>query len=63
VTESEVLRRIFEPDGEKVTGGRGKLRNEERNNSYLLLNIIKVAISRRMKWAGHGAQVGEVRNA
>jgi phosphoribosylformimino-5-aminoimidazole carboxamide ribonucleotide (ProFAR) isomerase len=63
VTESEVLRKIFEPVGKKVSGGGGILRNEERYNLYLSLNIMKVVISKRMRWAGHAVQVGQVRNA
>jgi hypothetical protein len=40
-----------------------KLRNEELHTSYSSPNIIRMLKSRRMRWAGHGAQMGEKRNA
>jgi hypothetical protein len=42
-----------------VTGGCRKLHNEELHNLYLLLNIISIIKSRRMRWAGHVAPIGE----
>jgi hypothetical protein len=50
-----VLRRIFGPKRDEVTGDRRKLHNEELHNLYSLRNIITMSKSRRMKWAGHVA--------
>jgi hypothetical protein len=57
-----VLRKIFEPMGDKVTGGWRKLHNEELHDLHATPNIIRVSKSRRMKWAGHVACM-EKRNA
>jgi hypothetical protein len=46
-----------------VTGGWRKLHNEELHNSYSSPSIIRMIKSRRMKWAGHVARMGEERNA
>jgi hypothetical protein len=54
-----VLRRIFGPNG--VTGGWRKLRNEELLNLYSSSSIIRIIKSRRTRWAGHVARVGEKR--
>jgi hypothetical protein len=60
---SRVLRRIFGPEREEVTGGWKRLHNEELLRSlYALLNVISAVKSRRMKWAVHVAHMGEVRN-
>jgi hypothetical protein len=45
------------------TGGWRKLQNEELHNMYSSPSIIRMAKSRRMKWAGHVARMGEKRNA
>jgi hypothetical protein len=45
-----------------VTGGWRKLHNEELNNLYSSPSIIRIIKSRRMKWAGHVARLGEKRN-
>jgi hypothetical protein len=58
-----VLRRIFRPKRDEVTGDWRKLHYEELHNLYSPPNIIRMTKSRRMKWAGHVAQVGETRNA
>jgi hypothetical protein len=58
-----VLRRILEPKGEEVGGGWKGIHNEELNNLYTLPSIIRVIKSRRMKWAGHVARMGEVGSA
>jgi hypothetical protein len=58
VFESRVLRRIFGPKRDKVTGEWRKLHNEELNNLYTSPNIVRVIKSRRMKQAGHVARVG-----
>jgi hypothetical protein len=61
VFENRVLRRVFEPKRDEVTKEWGKLQNEELNDLYSLLNIVRVAKSRRMRWAGHVARMGEDR--
>jgi hypothetical protein len=48
-----VLRRIFGPKGDEVTGEGRKLHNEELKDLYSLPNIVRVVKSRRMRWAGH----------
>jgi hypothetical protein len=55
VFESRVLRRIFGPKREGVTGELRRLHNEELNDLYSSPNIIWVIKSRRMRWAGHVA--------
>ena len=57
--ENRVLRRIFGPKRDEVTGERRKLHNEELNDLYCSPNIFRVIKSRRMKWAGHIARMGE----
>jgi hypothetical protein len=58
VFENRVLRRIFGPKRDKVTGEWKKLHNEELNDLYSLPNIVRVMKSRRMRWAGNVARVG-----
>ena len=53
VSQNRILRRIFGPKRDEVTGGRIKLRNEERHELYSSPNIICVIKSRIMRWAGH----------
>jgi hypothetical protein len=48
-----VLRRIFGPNRDEVTGVLRKLRNEELYELYSSPNIVRVIKSRRMKWEGH----------
>jgi hypothetical protein len=55
VFENRVLRRIFGPKKNGVTGGWRKLHNEELHNLYFSPSIIRIIKSRRMKWAGHVA--------
>jgi hypothetical protein len=62
VFENRVLRRIFGPKRDGVTGGWRKLFNEELHNLYSSPSAISTAKSRRMKWAGHVARMGEKRN-
>ena len=56
-----VLRRIFEPRRDEVTGEWRRLHNEELNDLYSSPNIVRVIKSRRMRWAGHVARMGEER--
>jgi hypothetical protein len=63
VFENKVLRRIFGPKRDEVTGGWRKLYNEELRNLYSSPSIIRIINSRRMRWAGHVARMGQKRNA
>jgi hypothetical protein len=63
VFENRVLRRIFGPKRDEVTGGWRKLHTEELHNLYPSLNIIRIIKSRRMRQAGHIARMGEKRDA
>jgi hypothetical protein len=63
VFENRVLRRIFGPKRDEVTGGWRKLHNEELHNLYASPSIIRMIKSRKMRWAGHVARIGETRNA
>jgi hypothetical protein len=62
VFENRVLRRIFGPKGDGVTGGWRKLHNEELHNLYSSPSLIRIIKSRAMRRAGHVARVGEKRN-
>jgi hypothetical protein len=57
VFENRVLRRIFGPKRDGVTGGSRKLHNEELHNLYSSPSIIRMIESRRMRWAGHVARM------
>jgi hypothetical protein len=59
VCENKVLRRIFRPKRNEVTGGWRKLHNEELHDLYSLPSIITIIESRRVRWAGHVARMGE----
>jgi hypothetical protein len=63
VFENKVLRRIFGPKRDGVTGGWRKLHNEELPHLYSSPSIIRIIKSRRVRWAGHVARMGEKRNA
>jgi hypothetical protein len=63
VLENKVLRRIFGPKWDEVKGGWRKLHNEELRDLYSAPSIIRMIKSRRMRWAGHVARMGEKRNA
>jgi hypothetical protein len=58
VFENSVLRRIFGPKRDEVTGEWRKLHNEELNDLYSSPTIVRVMKSRRMRWAGHVARLG-----
>jgi hypothetical protein len=62
IFENRVLRRIFGPKRDGVTGGWRKLYNEELHNLYSSLSIIRIIKSRRMRWVVHVARMGEKRN-
>jgi hypothetical protein len=57
VFENRVLRRIFGPKRDEVTGGWGKLHNEELHNLYTSPSIIIIIKSRRMKLVAHVARM------
>jgi hypothetical protein len=61
--KNRVLRRIFGPKRDEVTGEWRKLHNEERHDLYPSPSIIRIIKSRRMRWARHVSRVGEKRNA
>jgi hypothetical protein len=61
--ENRMLRRIFGPKRDEVTGGWRKLQNEELHGLYSSPSNIRVLKARRMRWAGHVARMGEVRVA
>jgi hypothetical protein len=55
------LRRVFGPKRNEVTGEWKKLHNEELNDLYSFPNIVRLVKSRRMRWTGHVARMGEDR--
>ncbi|KAJ4435328.1 hypothetical protein ANN_17938 [Periplaneta americana] len=61
--ESKVLRNIFGAKRDEVTGEWRKLHNAELHALYSSPDIIRNTISRRLRWAGHVARMGESRNA
>ena len=61
VFDNRSLRRIFGPKRDEVTREWRKLHNEEPNDLYCSLCIVRVITSRRMRWAGHVARMGEKR--
>jgi hypothetical protein len=61
VFENRVLRRIFGPKKDEVTGEWRKLHSEELNDLYSFPTIVRVIKSRRMRWARHVARAGEGR--
>jgi hypothetical protein len=63
VFENRVLRRIFGPKRDEVTGEWRRLHNEELYDLYYSPNVIWVIKSRRMTWAGHTACMGDMRGA
>jgi hypothetical protein len=63
VFENNVLRRIFGPKRDEVTGERRRQHNKELYALYSSPNIIRVIKSKRLRWAGHVARMGERRGA
>jgi hypothetical protein len=63
VFENRVLRRIFGPKTDEVMGEWRKLHNEVLRGLYSSPSTIRTIKSRRMRWAGHVARMGEKRNA
>ena len=61
--ENRVLRKVFGPKRDKVTGEWRKLHNEELNNLYSSTKIIRGIKSIRMRWVGHVARMGEMTGA
>jgi hypothetical protein len=61
VFENRVLRRVFWPKKDEVTGEWRKLYNEDLSDLYSLPSIVRVVKSRKMGWAGHVALMGEGR--
>ena len=61
VFENMVLRRIFGPRRDEVTGEWRKLHNEELHDLCVSPNIVRVIKSKRTRWAGHVARMGEER--
>ena len=57
--ENRVLRGVFGPKRDEVTGEWKKIHNEELWDLYSLPNIVRVVKSRKMRWAGHVARMGE----
>jgi hypothetical protein len=63
VFENRVLRKIFVPKRDEVTGEWRELHTEELHNLYSFLTIIRYIKSRRIRWAGHVTRMGEERRA
>jgi hypothetical protein len=54
---------IFAPERDEMTGEWGKLHNEELRDLYSSPSIVRIIKSRRMRWAGHVARMGQKTNA
>ena len=63
VFKNRVLRKIFGPKRDGVTGEGRKLHNEELNDLYCSSNIVRVIKSRGMRWVGHVARMEERRGS
>jgi hypothetical protein len=62
VFENRVLRGVFGPKRDEMTGEWRKLHNEKLHDLYSLPNIVRVVKSRRLRWAGHVARMGKDRS-
>ena len=60
VFENRVLRGIFGPKSDEVTGGCRRLFIQELNDLYYSPNIIRVNTSRRMRWVRHVVRIGKM---
>jgi hypothetical protein len=61
--KSVIILRIFVPWRDEIIRGWRKLHSEELHNLYSSPNIIRMIKSRRIRWAGHVARMGEKRNS
>jgi hypothetical protein len=61
LSENRILKRIFGPERDEVTGESRKLHSEELHNLYSSPDIIRQVKSRRMRWAGHVEHMGQQR--
>jgi hypothetical protein len=62
VFENRVPKRILRPKREEGSGGWGELHSEELHNLRFSLNIVTVITSRNMRWDGHVARIGKMKN-
>jgi hypothetical protein len=62
VFENRVLRRIFGPKRDEVTGGWRELHNKQLCYLYSSPSIIRIIILMKMRWAGHAALIANKRN-
>jgi hypothetical protein len=62
VFENKVLRRLYGPNRDEVTGEWRRLHDELLNDLYFSRNIVRVIKSRRMRWEGHEARMGKRRD-
>jgi hypothetical protein len=63
VLENRVLRKIFGPNKEEVSGGWRRMHNEELHKFYISTNIIREIKSKKIIWAGYVARIREKRSA
>jgi hypothetical protein len=63
VFENRMLRRIFGPKRDEVKGEWRKFYSKELRDLYSSPSIIRIIMSRRIRWAGHVARMGEKRNS
>ena len=61
VFENKVLRKIYGPKRDEMTGEWRRLHNEELHGLYDSPDVVRIMKSRRLRWAGHVARMGEKR--